>query len=292
MSDDSLQEDGMADRIHAQDSLEILDSTNQQQEDDDSDDGLPTMSVLEHLEELRWRLLKVLIAVSIGSIIAFTFRNGLITFLEGPLLDANITSMPGMHPLVVMTLMEGFTTDLLISIVAGTVLALPILLYQTWAFIAPGLYEHEKRAAIPFVFIGIILFLVGISLGYIILRYPVQWLASFTAGTFSPMLGASSYFLFVAVFIFIFGLIFELPLVLTFLTKAGVVSKGSLQKKRAVAHFGMWVASTFATPGADIYSPIIVSAAMSLLYELTILFIHIFVKQETTEECATLIPPT
>lgn len=272
----------MANRMDMQDSLEILNGTGQQQEDDE-DDGLATMTLMEHLEELRWRILKVLIAIVIGTIIAFVFRNWLIAFLEGPLLDANITGMKGMHPLVVMSLMEGITTDLLISVVAGTILTLPVLLYQTWAFIAPGLYEHEKKNAVPFIFIGLILFLVGITVGYIILRYPVQWLATFTADSFSPMLGASSYFRFVALFLLIFGLIFELPLVLTFLTKVGVVSKGALQQKRAVAHFVMWVASTFATPGADIYSPIIVSVIMSLLYELTIIFIHIFVKEEMTE---------
>ncbi len=269
----------MANRMSMQDSLEILDDTSEEQEDDG---GLVTMTVMEHLEELRWRILKVLIAIGIGSIIAFVFRDWLIKFLEGPLLDANITSMKGMHPLVVMSLTEGITTDLLISMVAGTFVALPVLLYQTWAFIAPGLYEHEKKDAVPFVFIGLALFLMGIALGYVILRYPVQWLATFTADSFSPMLGASSYFRFVAVFILVFGLIFELPLILTFLTKVGVVSKGALQEKRAVAHFGMWVASTFATPGADIYSPIIVGIVMSLLYELTIIFIHIFVKEETT----------
>jgi sec-independent protein translocase protein TatC len=270
----------MAKRVSMQDSLETLNDPSEEQEDDD---GLVTMTVIEHLEELRWRLLKVLIAIGIGSLMAFVFRDWLITFLEGPLLDANITGMKGMHPLVVMSLTEGITTDLLISIVAGTILALPLLLYQTWAFIVPGLYEQEKKDAVPFIFIGLVLFLVGLTLGYVILRYPVQWLATFTADSFSPMLGASSYFRFVAVFIFIFGLIFELPLVLTFLTKVGVVSKGALQKKRAVAHFGMWVASTFATPGADIYSPMIVSMVMSLLYELTIIFIHIFVKEEGIE---------
>src|SRR5436853_4594222 len=103
----------MANRMDMQDSLEILNGTDQQQEDDD-DDGLATMTLMEHLEELRWRIFKVLIAIVIGSIIAFVFRNWLIAFLEGPLLDANITGMKGMHPLVVMSLMEGITTDLLI----------------------------------------------------------------------------------------------------------------------------------------------------------------------------------
>jgi sec-independent protein translocase protein TatC len=241
------------------------------------------MSLIEHLEELRWRIFKVLIAIAIGSTIAFFFRDWLIKLLEAPLVDANIRGMKGMHPLVVMSLMEGFTTYLLISVVAGTILALPVLLYQTWAFIAPGLYEQEKKNAIPFIFIGLILFLVGVSLGYIVLHYPVQWLATFASDSFSPMIGATNYFGFVAAFLLIFGFIFQLPLVLTFLTKVGVISKGTLQKRRVVAHLGMWIATTFIVPGVDIYSPIIVSVVMSLLYELTIIFIRIFVKEKTTE---------
>jgi sec-independent protein translocase protein TatC len=267
-----------------QDSLEILNNTSQQENDDD-DEGLTTMSLVDHLEELRWRIFKVLIAVVIGSTIAFVFRDWLIRFLEAPLPDtANILNLKTGHPLIVTGLTEGFTTYLLISIVAGVILALPVLLYQTWAFIAPGLYEHEKKNAIPFIFIGIILFLMGISLGYIVLRYPVQWLVNFASGSFTPLVTADSYFTFVAVFILIFGLIFELPLVLTFLARIGIVSKETLQSKRAIAHVIMWIAATFATPGADPYSPFILGAAMSFLYELTIIFIRFFVKQVVIEE--------
>jgi sec-independent protein translocase protein TatC len=266
-----------------QDSLEILNNTSQQENDDE--EGLTTMSLVDHLEELRWRICKVLIAVVIGSTVAFVFRDWLIRFLEAPLPDtANILNLKTGHPLIVTGLTEGFTTYLLISIVAGVILALPVLLYQTWAFIAPGLYEHEKKNAIPFIFIGIILFLMGISLAYIVLRYPVQWLVNFAASSFTPLVTANSYFTFVAVFILIFGLIFELPLVLAFLARIGIVSKETLQSKRAVAHVIMWIAATFATPGADPYSPFILGAAMSFLYELTIIFIHFFVKQVVIEE--------
>ena len=268
--------------MDTQDSLEILNSTSQQENDDD--EGLATMSLVDHLEELRWRIFKVLIAVAIGSTIAFVFRDWLIKFLEAPLPDTANTLMKTGHPLIVTGLTEGFTTYLLISIVAGVILALPVLLYQTWAFIAPGLYEHEKKNAIPFIFIGIILFLMGISLGYIVLRYPVQWLVNFASSSFTPLLTANSYFTFVAVFILIFGLIFELPLILTFLARIGIVSKETLQSKRAVAHVIMWIAATFATPGADPYSPFILGAAMSFLYELTIIFIRFFVKPVVIEE--------
>jgi sec-independent protein translocase protein TatC len=266
-----------------QDSLEIVNNTSQQENDED-EEGLATMSLIDHLEELRWRICKVLVAVAIGSTIAFVFRDWLIRFLEAPLPDTTNTLMKTGHPLIVTGLTEGFTTYLLISIVAGVILALPVLLYQTWAFIAPGLYEHEKKNAIPFIFIGIILFLMGISLGYIVLRYPVQWLVNFASSSFTPLLTANSYFTFVAVFILIFGLIFELPLILTFLARIGIISKETLQSKRAVAHVIMWIAATFATPGADPYSPFILGAAMSFLYELTIIFIRFFVKPVVIEE--------
>jgi len=266
------------------DSLDILNSASQQQENDD-EEGLTSMSLVDHLEELRWRIFKVLVAVVIGSTIAFIFRDWLIKFLEVPLPDtANTLGFKTGHPLIVTGLTEGFTTYLLISIVAGVILALPVLLYQTWAFIAPGLYEHEKKNAVPFIFIGIALFLIGISLAYVVLRYPVQWLINFASDSFTPLVTAGSYFTFVAIFILIFGLIFELPLVLTFMARVGLVSKETLQRKRAVAHVSMWVVATFATPGADPYSPFILGAAMSLLYELTIIFIRFFVKQEAIEE--------
>ncbi len=123
----------------------------------------------------------------------------------------------------------------------------------------------------------------GITLAYIVLRFPIQWLIDFASDSFTPLVTAGSYFTFVAVFILIFGLIFELPLILTFMARIGLVSKETLQRKRAVAHVIMWVAATFATPGADPYSPIILGIAMSFLYELTIIFIGLFVKQETIE---------
>jgi sec-independent protein translocase protein TatC len=274
----------MANRTDMQDPLTIPNSASQQGEEEE-EEGLATMSLIDHLEELRWRILKTLIAILIGSIIAFIFKDWLIKLLEAPLPDtANSLGLKTGHPLVVTGLTEGFTTYLLISIVVGTVLALPVLLYQTWAFIAPGLYAHEKKNAVPFIFIGLGLFAAGISLGYIVLRYPIQWLVNFAADSFTPLVTAGSYFTFVAVFILIFGLVFELPLVLTFLAKVGIVSRETLQKKRSMAHITMWLISTFITPGADFYSPIILAVVMSFLYELTIIFIRFFIKEDATED--------
>jgi sec-independent protein translocase protein TatC len=250
------------------------------------DEELSSMSLVEHLEELRWRIFKCLIAVLVGAIVAFIFRNQIMDFLKGPLpdLSSGLGSVKGPShdgkPLYVLGLTQGLTIELILSAAAGCVVALPVLLYQTWAFIAPGLYKYEKRNALPFILIGVVLFAAGISLGYLVLRFPVQWLIDFQASSFIQLVTADSYFTFVAIFMLVFGLIFELPLVLTFLARIGIVSAEILQKKRAIAHIGMWAAATFLTPGADIYSPIILGVAMSFLYELTIIFIKIFVKPD------------
>jgi sec-independent protein translocase protein TatC len=257
--------------IDQQDPLAILRNFNNLNDDPDDEDDGSSMSLVDHLEELRWRIFKSLIAIAVGTVIAFIFRDYIVHFLEAPLPKAADTLTHG--KIVVTGLTEGFTVFLLISFAAGVILALPVILYQTWAFIAPGLYEKEKRYAVPFIFIGIVLFCVGVALGYVVLRYPVEWLVTFASSSFTELVTANSYFTFVAFFILAFGLVFELPLVLTFLAQVGLVTSETLTRKRASSHIGMWIAATFLTPGADIYSPIILGTAMSFLYELTILFI-------------------
>ena len=239
-----------------------------EEEDDES-----SMSLVDHLEELRWRIFKSLIAIVVGGIVAFIFRNQITQFLEIPLPTQQADAIG--NKLIVTGLAEGFTVFLKLAFAGGFILALPVVLYQTWAFISPGLLEKEKKYAVPFIFIGIFLFLVGLALGFIVLRYPVQWLVTFASSSFTELVTADSYFTFVAFFMLAFGLVFELPLVITFLAQIGVVTSQTLQRKRAASHVGMWIAATFLTPGADIYSPVILGVAMSCLYELTIIFIKI-----------------
>ena len=263
--------------IEERESLFSFDGFDPQNDDDDSG-----MSLVEHLEELRVRIFKSLIAVVVGTILAFVFRDYIIHFLENPLPQS--ADMLTHGQLVVTELMGSFTVSLLISVAAGIVVALPVILYQAWAFISPGLYAHEKKHAVPFIFIGMILFLMGMVLAYFVLRFPVEWLVTFGKGTFTELVTANSYFTFVAFFVLIFGIVFEIPLVLTFLAKIGLVSVDTLRKKRAPAHVGMWIAATFITPGADIYSPVIIGVAASFLYELTIIFIHFAVKKKEATE--------
>ncbi len=241
--------------------------------DSDDENDPSAMTLIEHLEELRWRIFKSLIAIAVGSIVAFIFRTQIAYFLMLPLPK---TADSLTHGKVVVTgIMEGFTVFLLISIAAGFILALPVVLYQIWAFIAPGLLEKEKKYAVPFIIVGIVLFAAGITLGYIVLQYPVQWLVTFAASSFTELVTAGSYFQFVAYFLLAFGIVFEIPLVLTFMAQVDLISSQTLIKKRAGSHIGMWIAATFLTPGADIYSPIFLGVAMSCLFELTIIFMKI-----------------
>ena len=254
--------------IDKQDSMLSFDGYSPEPEDEGNEDG---MSLMDHLEELRWRIFKSLIAITVGAVVAFFFRTYIVAFLEQPL--------PLNHHKLYMTgITESFSVYLMISIAAGFVVALPVLLYQTWAFVSPGLYEKEKKYAVPFIFIGIILFLAGITLGYFVLKYPVEFLVTFGGDQFQEILTAGSYFGFISFFILAFGVIFEMPLVLTFLAYIDVITSKMLQAKRAVVHVGMWIAATIVIPGADPYSPVILGASMSILYELTIVFIKILKK--------------
>ena len=255
-------------RLDEQDLLETMLAAGEDDENDPS-----AMSLVDHLEELRWRIFKSMIAIAVGSIIAFIFRGYIVHFLQMPL-PQTADSLTHGKP-IVTGITEGFTVFLMISIAAGFILALPVVLYQTWAFIAPGLLEKEKKYAVPFIIAGLILFAAGVSLGYIVLRYPVEWLVTFASDSFAEFVTAGSYFTFVAFFMLAFGLVFELPLVLTFLAQVDLITSRTLIKKRAGSHIGLWIASTFLTPGADIYSPLFLGVSMSCLYELSIIFIKI-----------------
>jgi len=247
-------------------------------EDEEEEDNGSSMTLVEHLEELRWRIFKSIIAIFVGACVAFIFRGQILGFLELPLPTKLAEPSFTGGKVVVTGITEGFTVYLLISIAVGFVAALPVVLYQMWAFIAPGLLAKEKKYAVPFIFVGLFLFAAGVALGYIVLQYPVQWLVTFGSESFAELISAGSYFTFVAFFMLAFGIVFEIPLLLTFLAQVDLLSSRTLAKKRAVAHVSMWIASTFLTPGADIYSPIFLGVSMSCLYELSIIFIKIIKK--------------
>src|SRR5882724_12310262 len=226
------------------------------------------MTLVEHLQELRQRLIVCAVAVLAGTAISFLFRESILELLLHPLpIEANaLVGHDGTRRIAVTGIGEGFAVLLKLSIAAGIALATPVWVHQLWSFTSPALRGHEKKYAVPVTSVGIALFIAGLGVGFVILRYPINWLLSFDDGHFVQVITADNYFTFVAYFMLGFGLTFELPLVLTFLALIGVVSSGSLKAHRAHILVGLWIASCFITPGADPYSPLIVGVAFTILY--------------------------
>jgi sec-independent protein translocase protein TatC len=255
--------------------------TDSMPEPDEPEDGAEgaTMTLVEHLEELRGRLIRCLIAVAVGSVVGFIFWDKILSFLARPLPNVlkELQHNNG-QKFVVTGLGEGFMLALEIAIAIGIVLAVPVLLYQTWAFIAPALTRRERKYALPFTLIGVVLFVLGLSLGYVVLTYPVSFLINFGSDQLVYLPDAKAYLGFVAYFLLAFGVVFELPLVLTFMSVVGIVNSTLLRQKRMYILFGLWFLSCFITPGADPYSPVIIAASFTVLFELTIIMMRIIGK--------------
>lgn len=243
-------------------------------EDDDSTGA--TMTLVEHLEELRRRLFIGLIAVVVATVVSFIFWHQILQFLLTPLphISNKLTNNPN-QKLVQHDLLEAFGIAIKLSLAAGIALASPILVYQIWAYISPGLTKKERRYALPFTLLGTFLFVAGLAVGFVVLRYPVSWLINFGNKDFLLLLDANAYFTFVAYFLLAFGVVFELPMVLTLLGAVGIVKSKTLRDKRKYILFGLWLLATVITPGADPISPIIIGAAMTILFELSVVLLRI-----------------
>jgi len=226
------------------------------------------MTLVQHLEELRHRLLFCVAAVMVGTAVAFVFHDAILALLLRPLpaQAGALETLGGGHRLAVTGVGEAFAVVLKLSLAAGIALATPVWLYQLWAFVTPALRGPERRYALPFTVVGVALFIAGLAVGFVTLRYPIAWLLSFSARSFVEIITADNYFTFVAYFLLAFGLTFELPLVLTGLVVMGVVSPDALRTHRASILIGLWTTSCFITPGADPYSPLILGVAFTVLF--------------------------
>jgi sec-independent protein translocase protein TatC len=234
----------------------------------------PFDTLIERLENFRWRLLKSLFAIAVGTIMAFFLRTPLLALISYPLTQHISVLSQAEQPLFMMGLTEGITVMVELALAAGFILALPVLLYQTWAFITTGWRRRRKASAFSFVGLGVVLFGLGLLFGYFLLRYPVTFLITFADGGFTPLITARSYVHFVLLFLLTFGVMFQMPQVLTFLASIGLITEETLKRKRSIAHFLLWVSATILTPGGDLWSPVIMGFAMSGLYELSILLIR------------------
>jgi len=224
------------------------------------------MSLVGHLSELRTRLVRAILAVLVGTAIGFYFAP--------PIRDVLIAPLPNGLNLQVLGVGDGFFIQLKIAIVTGVILAMPVILYQLWSFVAPGLTESEKRAIRPWVPLALLFFAMGVAIAYFVLPFAIGFLLAFTGGRLVAAPAAGPYFDFVTTMFLAFGLVLEFPILLYGLSLANVVSSKQLSAWRRMAFLVIAIFAAVATPGGDLVSPLVLGGTMYILYELTIVFIR------------------
>lgn len=224
------------------------------------------MTLVDHLSELRRRIAISIGAVLVGSVVGFVFAEQIIKLLLSPL--------PG-GEVVFLTLSGGFMVFLRVAIIVGVLLALPVILYQVWAFVAPGLMPHERKAALPWIPLTVVFFLLGCLVAWVTLPYAVSFLLSFQIdGSLTALPSAEAYFGFVTFIFLIFGLVMQFPTVLVFLDRLGILRVGQLKTMRRYVLLGVVVFAVVITPGGDPISPLVLSGTMYALYEFTIFLLE------------------
>ncbi len=230
------------------------------------------MPFLEHLGELRKRIMWSLIAVIVGLAVALNFTDRLMKFVRRPFEVA----APG-QKLVFLTPTEAFWVYMKVALIAGMVLALPVVLYQIWAFIAPGLHAHEKRYAVPFVIIGSVFFLLGASFAqFVVIPFAMRFLVSFPGPDLAPMISIGSYVDFVLKFTLAFGAVFELPVIITLASRMGLITPQFLAKNRKYAILVNFIIAAVLTPTPDVFNQTLMAGPLIVLYELGIISARLF----------------
>jgi sec-independent protein translocase protein TatC len=240
-------------------------------------DNFKEAPLLDHLEELRLRIIYAVVAWIIGTIICFNFLGVLIELLKRPLLvyaEGRFKT-----DLIALSTTEPFTTGFLISGVGGLILAMPVLIYQVWAFIAPGLTRRERGYAFPFIFGSIFAFLCGVAFAYFVaLPFAMPFLIGFLPGvTVTPRIG--EYIPEVLTPIFMFGVLFQLPVLMFLLGKIGMITSQFLASGRRIALFAIVAIAAIITPTGDPFNLAISSVPILLLYEMGINLVRIAEKQ-------------
>ncbi len=232
-----------------------------------------------HLEELRQRLIKSAIAVAVGFGAAYFFKEQLFYILVLPLKQV----MQSGDTLIYTSLPEAFFTFLKTAFIAGLMLASPVLLYQFWMFVAPGLYDRERRLLLPIVVLSTFFFVGGALFGYFFV-FPLgfQFFLSFATETIRPLPSMKEYLSLASKMLLAFGLAFELPLVLTFLARLGIVTVDFLKRQRKYAILLIFIFAAILTP-PDVVSQVLMAAPMMVLYEISILGARIFGRAKATE---------
>ena len=232
-----------------------------------------------HLEELRSRLIKCFIAVGVGFVIAYGFKEKIFQILVRPL----VLVMEEGDKLIFTGLPEAFFTYLKVAFLTGIIVGSPILIYQFWMFVAPGLYRGERRMMIPIVLISSICFIGGAMFGYfVVFPWGFKFFLGFATENIRPLPSMKEYFGFSAKLLLAFGLVFELPIVLTFLARIGIVSVEFLKKNRKYALLLFFAGSAILTP-PDVVTQVMMALPLMILYEISIIGAKFFGKKKAAE---------
>jgi len=228
------------------------------------------MPFMEHLGELRVRIMRAMYGLLAGTVIALPFSERIVDWLARP-----ITRLG--YELVFTAPAEAFWVQMKVGLIAGVFIAAPVILWQVWAFIAPGLHGHEKKYAVPFVLIGSVMFLAGGAFSlFVVTPYALTFLLSYARPGLKPMITIQNHIDFLLKFTLAFGAVFELPLALTLLARMGVVNARMLAKNRKYAILGAFVAGAVLTPTPDAFNQAMMAGPLIILYEVGIVCARIF----------------
>ncbi|MGZ0177404.1 MAG: twin-arginine translocase subunit TatC [Acidimicrobiales bacterium] len=232
-----------------------------------------TMSLIEHLTELRKRIIISVAAVAVGAVVAYVFYNRILEFLLEP--HCEINGDEGLLQgcgLLARSPLEGFSVRLMVASYSGVAIAMPVLLWQLWKFIAPGLYPQERKYGLAFVILSFLLFAFGASLAYWSLPRALKFLVEVGGPSLENVYSPKEYIGFVVKMMLGFGIGFEFPIVLIFLQLIGLVDNEMLRSGRRFALVGIVALVAVLTPSGDPYTLMVLSVPMYLFYEISIAF--------------------
>ena len=245
--------------------------------DVDGQEQLAESTLLTHLLELRNRLLRALVATLVIALPCLYFANDIFTWLSAPLRN----QLPEGARLIATSVVAPFMTPFKLALLAAVFLAMPVILYQVWAFVAPGLYRHERRFALPLFVSSVILFYAGAAFAYFVV-FPVifQFFVMTTPTGVEMMTDITLYMDFAVLLFFAFGLAFEIPVATVLLVRTGLVSREKLSKNRGYVLLGIFILAAFLTP-PDPVSQTLMALPMYALYEVGVLMSRVLVPGET-----------
>ena len=249
-----------------------------EEEEEEADDR--PMGLMDHLSELRGRLVRCCLAVMVGFIACWAVVDPIFDALVAPLLSV----LPDGSHAIYTTLPEGFFTRMHIAFVAGVFVSSPAIFYQVWAFIAPGLYEEEKRSIIPVAVMSAFFFISGGAFCYfVVFPNAFAFFMSYATDTIVAMPKISDYLSFVLKLILAFGIVFEMPLFAFFLARMGIITAELMRRVRRYAILGIFIVAAILSP-PDVVSQLLMAAPMLVLYEVSIFVAAGFGKKTAKEE--------